>query len=150
MEAWGGSGGSWGSSRRHLGPKTAQSSKKLEKVISFAPPRGQVGSPFWYISVAKSPINGKKHEKTSSKNAPRKRSLSRRVQSVTFDYSYTLSAVLSGARGSQNGAKMEAKMEQNGIQGVEVASKIDFLRVPKYRQKNDWKRVLREKPGKAG
>ena len=31
-----------------------------------------------------------------------------------FDDCYTVSAVFSGARGYQYGAKMEAKMEQNG------------------------------------
>ena len=69
----------------------------------------------------------KKHEKRSSKNAPRKRSLSRRVQSVIFEDSYTLSAVFSGAWGYQNGVKMEAKMEQKGIQRDQVAYKIVFF-----------------------
>ncbi len=45
MEAWGGSGGSWGSSWRHLGPKTAQSSKKLEKVSSSTLPQGPSWEP---------------------------------------------------------------------------------------------------------
>ena len=44
MEAWGGSGDSWGSSWRHLGPKTAQTSKKLEKVSSSTPPKGARGA----------------------------------------------------------------------------------------------------------
>ena len=40
MEAWSGSGGSWESSWRHLGPKTAQSSKKGRFWPSPGPPRG--------------------------------------------------------------------------------------------------------------
>ena len=74
-------------------------------------------------------------------NAPRKRSPSRKVQSVTFDDCYTLSAVFSGAWGYQNGANMEANMEQNGIQRVQVVSKIDFLRVPKFRRKMTAKKL---------
>ena len=45
MEAWGGSGDSWGSSWRHLGPNTAQSSKKLKKVSPSTPPRDPQGDP---------------------------------------------------------------------------------------------------------
>jgi len=33
MEAWSGSGDSWGSAWRHFGPKKAQSSKKVEKQL---------------------------------------------------------------------------------------------------------------------
>ena len=40
MEAWSGSGGSWESSWRHLGPKTAQSSKKGRFWPSPGSPRG--------------------------------------------------------------------------------------------------------------
>ena len=40
METWGGPGGSWGSSWRHLGPKSAQSSKNLKKVTSRTPSPG--------------------------------------------------------------------------------------------------------------
>ena len=40
MEARGGSGGSWGRAWRHLGPKTAQSSKILEKVTWWTPSTG--------------------------------------------------------------------------------------------------------------
>ena len=41
MEAWGGPGGSWGRPGSHFGPKTAQSSKNLEKVTwRTPPPRG--------------------------------------------------------------------------------------------------------------
>ena len=40
METGGGSGGSWESSWRHLGPKTAQSSKKGRFWPSPGPPRG--------------------------------------------------------------------------------------------------------------
>ena len=37
-------GGSGGRSGSHLGPKTAQSSKNIEKVTWWTPPRAQVGS----------------------------------------------------------------------------------------------------------
>ena len=40
METRGGSGGSWGRAWRHLGPKTAQSSKILEKVTWWTPSTG--------------------------------------------------------------------------------------------------------------
>ena len=40
METWGGPGGSWGGSWRPLGPKTAQSSQKVEKVNPSTPPPG--------------------------------------------------------------------------------------------------------------
>ena len=118
-----------------LAPRRPKAQKTSKKWLGGPPPRGQVGSPFWHIFAAKSPTNGKKREKMSSNNAPWKRSLARRVQSVIFDDSYTLSAVFSGARGYQNGAQMEAKMEQKRIQRVQVTSKIDFLKVLTFIQK---------------
>ena len=45
MEAWGDPGGSWGSTWRHLGAKSAQSSKNLKKVTSRTPPLGTSGEP---------------------------------------------------------------------------------------------------------
>ena len=45
MEARDGSGGSWGSSWRHLGPNTAETSKKLEKMSRSTPPWEPAGQP---------------------------------------------------------------------------------------------------------
>ena len=44
-EPWGGPGGSWGRFWRHFGPKTAQSSKILEKVTWRTPPRDPTWQP---------------------------------------------------------------------------------------------------------
>ena len=118
--------------------------KKIEKVTSRPPPRGQVGSPFWHIFAAKSPINGNKHEEMSSKNAPRKRSPSRRVQSVVFDYRYTVSAVFFWGPGlptwSQNGGQNGAEWHPKGPSGLQN----QFFEGGKSMQQN----TLKKKRGK--
>ena len=70
MEAWGGSGDSWGSSWRHLGPNTVQSSKKLKKVSPWTPPRGPQGDPKIFRNPSK---YQKRAGKTHLESTPGKR-----------------------------------------------------------------------------
>ena len=79
MEAWGGSGDSWGSSWGHFGPKTAQSSKKMKKVTCPPPPGPKLGAKIGagdrlfaktYIKIGAGQANRKKMISDDSRSGP--------------------------------------------------------------------------------
>ena len=68
-------------------------------------------------------------EKVRSGKAVEKRYLAKRVKSLFFRDSCTLSGGFSEAKGSQNGVKMDDKTEENGTKSGTAGSQTDFVRL---------------------